>query len=73
MKTAKDTFYFVEDVMGLLGMSRAYSYKLIRQLNDELEGKGFITVPGRVPRSYFDQRLCCAEAASNVPAPRRRS
>ena len=31
--------------------------KLIRQLNEELKGKGFITIAGRVNRQYFNERL----------------
>ena len=38
-------------------MSEAYAYKLIKQLNKELEGKGFITIRGRVSRQYFEERI----------------
>ena len=34
-----------------------YAYKLIRQLNEELKAKGFITITGRVNRQYFYERL----------------
>lgn len=40
LKTARDMFYFVDDVMRLLGYSRSKSYKVIAQLNRELEAKG---------------------------------
>ena len=36
---------------------RPYAYKLIRQLNEELKAKGFITITGRVNRQYFYERL----------------
>ena len=33
VKTARDLFYHVDDVMRLLGYSRSKSYKIIAQLN----------------------------------------
>ena len=44
-----------------LDVSKAYAYKIIRQLNDELSAKGFITVAGRVSRQYFSERIYGAE------------
>ena len=38
-----------------------YAYKIIRQLNEELKAKGFITIAGRVNRQYFNERLYGAE------------
>lgn len=56
MRTAKDLFYGVDDVMQLLGYSRSKSYKIIAQLNKELNADGFCTCDGRVSRRYFDKR-----------------
>ena len=50
VKTARDLFYHVDDVMRLLGYSRSKSYKIIAQLNRELEAAGFCTCDGRVSR-----------------------
>lgn len=38
------------------GMSVAYSQKLIKKLNEELEDKGFITFRGKISRKYFEER-----------------
>ncbi|MBQ9408060.1 MAG: LysR family transcriptional regulator [Clostridia bacterium] len=46
-----------EEVARELEVSKPYAYKLIRQLNEELKSKGFITVSGRVNRDYFNERL----------------
>ena len=46
-----------EEVARELEVSKPYAYKLIRQLNEELKKKGFITVSGRVNRDYFNERL----------------
>ena len=50
-------FMRVEDVAEEMGVSVSYAYKLIRQLNEELKAKGFITISGRINREYFNERL----------------
>lgn len=42
------TFIQVDEVAEELDVSNAYAYKIIRQLNDELSAKRFITVAGRI-------------------------
>lgn len=56
LKTSHDMFYFVEDIMRLLGYSRSKSYKVIASLNRELEAKGKCTCDGRVIKRYFNER-----------------
>lgn len=46
-------FIRAEDVAQELNVSKPYAYKLIRQLNEELRAKGYITISGRVNRQYF--------------------
>ena len=36
-----------------LSVSTYYAYKLIRQLNDELKEKKYLTIPGRISRKYL--------------------
>lgn len=50
-------FIKADEVAEILEISKAHAYKIIRQLNDELEAKGFITISGRVSRQYFLERL----------------
>lgn len=35
-----------------LAVSTSYAYKLIHQLNNELNQKGYLTIPGRISRQY---------------------
>ena len=49
-------FLRAEDVAKELDISTAYAYKVIRQLNDELKEKGYLTISGRVNRDYFFKR-----------------
>ena len=53
----KNKFIRAEEVAEELGISKPYAYKIIRQLNEELQSKGFITISGRVSRQYFSERL----------------
>lgn len=57
----ENKFIRVDEVAKELDVSKPYAYKLIRQLNDELKEKGFITIAGRVNRQYFYERLYGAE------------
>ena len=52
-----NSFMTVHEVAKELNVSLSYGYKLIRQLNGELSKKGMITIPGRVNRQYFTERL----------------
>lgn len=52
-----NTFMDAHDIIEITSMSEAYAYKLIKQLNKELEEKGFITIRGRVSRQYFEERI----------------
>ena len=42
-----------EEVAKELGVSRAYAYKLIKKLNEELKAKGYLVIEGRLNREYF--------------------
>lgn len=54
-------FYGAEDIMELFHISRSGAYKLIQQLNEELESQGYLTVSGRISISYFRKRYFCEE------------
>ncbi len=50
-------FMRADEVGRELEVSKSYAYKLIQQLNSELQEKGYITIAGRVNRQYFRERL----------------
>ena len=54
-------FMRADEVAKELGMSRSFAYKLIRQLNQELKARGFLTIAGRINRDYLRERLYTAE------------
>ncbi|SEA20122.1 hypothetical protein SAMN02745687_02125 [Lachnospiraceae bacterium NK3A20] len=49
------TMVTMEEVREELGVSTAKAYQIIRQLNHEMEQKGFHTVRGKVSRKYFEE------------------
>ena len=57
MRVAEVPYYTAEDVQKLLGIGSSKAYYIIRQLNDELKSKGFITVAGKVSKKYFRERV----------------
>ena len=55
------SFIRADEVAEELDVSKSYAYKVIKQLNDELSTKGYITVAGRISRQYFNERVYGAE------------
>ena len=49
--------YGAKDLAAVLGVSESKAYQFIRQMIDELKGKGFLVVRGRVPTAYVQQRF----------------
>lgn len=44
------------EVAEIMEVSERTGYNVIKQLNSELEAKGFLTKAGRIPRKYFYER-----------------
>lgn len=52
----KKIFYNVDEVAEMLSISRSHGYKIIRELNHELQEKGYRTITGKVSCKYFDEK-----------------
>jgi len=50
-------FISAQEVAEMLGISKSKAYRIVRELNEELEAKGFITVAGRVSRKFFEEKF----------------
>lgn len=50
-------FLNCNDIIEITGLSQSATYKLINQLNAELEKRGFLTVRGKVISTYFYERF----------------
>lgn len=57
--TTEKRFYTASDVSGILGISTSTAYREIKKLNDELKRDGYITISGKVPIKFFEERLYC--------------
>lgn len=55
-KTELPKFMRVQEVAEILEISQSSAYKIMRQLNKELEEQGKITTSGRLSRRYFEER-----------------
>lgn len=60
---ADKMFLRVEDVAEEMGVSISYAYKLIRKLNKELKATGCITIPGRIDRKFFHEKIYSTKTA----------
>lgn len=50
-----------KEVMKILMVGESKAYEIIRQLNEELTAKGFLTVRGKVPYKYLNERFFGAD------------
>lgn len=49
-------YYTADDLVEMLGVSKAKAYQIIKLLNEELEKNNYITLQGKVSRAYFNER-----------------
>lgn len=52
-----------QEVSDIYGCGKTKAYEIVQQLNRELAKKGKITVRGRVPRRYFEERTGLVEVS----------
>lgn len=49
--------YNANELAEVLGISASKAYGYIRQMNEELKAKGFLTVRGKIPAAYVEERF----------------
>ena len=49
-------YYNAEEVATMLGVSMRKAYKILREMNKDLAGKGFLTIAGKSPVGYFKEK-----------------
>ena len=52
-----NAFIKVDEVAQILGVSKSYAYKIVREMNNELKRRGFLTIAGRVSKQYFEEKF----------------
>lgn len=51
-----DKYVDASELVQTLGIFKSKAYAIIRKLNQELEKQGYITVAGKCPRKYFEEK-----------------
>ena len=46
-----------KEVAQELGISLPHAYKIIRQLNEELQKAGYVVVSGKIPKAFWDKKF----------------
>lgn len=49
--------YTAKELSSVLKVSESQAYKLIRGMNEELKKNGYLTVRGKIPAAYVEQRF----------------
>lgn len=57
-----------KDISEICGISESKSYQIIRQLNEELDKKGYLTFRGRVSSAFFYEKMYGMKETSNESA-----
>ena len=53
----KQYYINAPEAVCILELSEGKVYELFREMNKELKAQGYITVSGRVPRAFFNQKF----------------
>lgn len=57
MAKVQSAYITANEVAEYCGVSKSMAYKIIHQMNDDLKSNGYFTISGRVPRSYFNEKI----------------
>lgn len=50
-------FYTAQEVADMLGVSKSKAYMMIQEWNEELKGTKWISLPGKVNKKYFQEKI----------------
>ncbi|MCC0751311.1 hypothetical protein KGF47_11280 [Clostridioides sp. ZZV13-5731] len=56
-KVNNSGYYKVKEVAEILEVAESTAYKIMRDLNKELQKKGYWTFAGKVPKTYLEERF----------------
>ena len=54
-----------DEVAQELNCSKSYAYKLVKKLNQELAAQGYITIAGRISKTYLAKKIYGYESLKN--------
>ena len=54
----KETIFMTaQEVADLLGVSKGLAYRIIKDMNKQLQNEGYITISGKINRKYFNEKI----------------
>ncbi len=53
---AEKMYYSATEVAAMLGISRGKAYNILRDMNNDLAKKGYLTIAGKIPVEYFREK-----------------
>ncbi|WP_317856047.1 DNA-binding protein [Chakrabartyella piscis] len=62
---SKVTLLTATDVAEILGMSKPYCYKVIAKMNEQLEKEGYMTIRGKISKTYFEEKYYGLQTKTN--------
>ena len=56
MNTTNKMYYTAAEIAEMLDISRGKAYQIIRSWNQELSKKNYLTISGKIPVEYFNEK-----------------
>lgn len=56
MEPHESPYMTAAELADIMQISKAYAYKIIHKLNEELSKAGYLTISGKIPRKYAEKR-----------------
>lgn len=63
MNTTNKMYYTAAEIAEMLDISRGKAYQIIRSWNQELSKKNYLTISGKIPVEYFNEKWYGATVA----------
>lgn len=58
LDTRQNTLFILADEVAKdLQVSKPTAYKIIREMNEELQQMGYLTISGRVSRDFYEEKI----------------
>lgn len=63
MNSTNKMYYTAAEIADMLDISRGKAYQIIRSWNQELSKKNYLTISGKIPVEYFNEKWYGATVA----------
>lgn len=57
MAEKEKRFLNADDVAAIMECSKSRAYTIIKQLNEEMQEKGYVIIHGKINAKYFNERI----------------